>query len=315
MSWKDLLEEGRSERVLPWFGVPRVHDADRSWTISGPLPPEHGWYKFEITGGRDCILASTDLQQPDQNWGMGQYIIYGYLVGDRIAPDRARVVPDVTKIIQQTIKVQLVEIGLELFSRACVARDRLGHLVFLSQEFPIGPEQSVIEAYQDRKEGVHDIPEVTPSLDLAFRWATYQRQRNEERRAELERLREEERRERERQGQIREAMRNAGTAVGRRALAARDFEAGAREALRVSGAELLDARRSRTQGEMVVQYRFRRQRFECVVERTTLRVIDAGVCLDDHHGTKGDTLFTLESLPGVIGEAMDLGVLHVWRHV
>jgi hypothetical protein len=52
-----------------------------------------------------------------------------------------------------------------------------------------------------------------------------------------------------------------------------------------------------------------------VVHKNTLWVIDAGVCLDDHRGTKGDTLFSLEALPGVIAEAMDRHKLVVWRHV
>jgi hypothetical protein len=44
--------------------------------------------------------------------------------------------------------------------------------------------------------------------------------------------------------------------------------------------------------------------------------VDSGICLVDHGtGERGDTRFTLESLPGVVGEAMDLGRLVVFRHV
>lgn len=42
----------------------------------------------------------------------------------------------------------------------------------------------------------------------------------------------------------------------------------------------------------------------------TLHIIDSGICL-----TGNDFLFTLESLPPTIGEAIDEGVLHVFRHV
>jgi hypothetical protein len=46
-----------------------------------------------------------------------------------------------------------------------------------------------------------------------------------------------------------------------------------------------------------------------------MHIVDAGICLDDHRGTKGDTRFTLESLPAVVGEAIRGGKLVVWRHV
>lgn len=313
MSWTDLLEEtDPEERVLPWYGYPRVHDHQRSWTISGPKPPEHGWFRFSTPGGRSCELLSPEPQEPDPEWGIGHVVIHGYLIGDRMVYDN---IPMVTSDISRcTVRAFCVPLGLERFARASFARCFEGP-VFLSQEFPLGPEQEVIEAYQDRKESVNDIPGVTPALDLAFRWCSHQRRRAEERRAELERLRQEEERKRAEEERVRKLMRDAGTAMGRRALAARDFETAAREALRVSGAELLDCRQSRRRGEMVVQYRFRRRRLECVVDRTTMNVIDAGVCLTDHDtGEKGDTYFTLESLPGVIGEAMDLDKLVVWRH-
>jgi hypothetical protein len=313
MSWEDLLDE-RSERVLPWFGFHTVHSADRTWTIKGPRPPEHGWYKFETGGGRFCkLIGETD---PDLSYEDGQSVIRGYVVGDRFIPDGARVDPDPAKLIEQTVPVFCVEPGLDRFTRAVVVEDRAHQLVYLRQEFPIGPEAEALAAFQDRKENLDRIQGVTPALDLAFHWITRQREIAEERRRELERIRMEEEELRLKQELYDQAMQDAGTAVGRRALAAHDFEAAAREALRVSGAELLDVRDSYNRGEKVVQYRFRHRRLECVVETENLRVVDAGVCLTDHAtGEKGDTYFTLESLPGVIGEAMDLGKLVVWRHI
>jgi hypothetical protein len=65
-----------------------------------------------------------------------------------------------------------------------------------------------------------------------------------------------------------------------------------------------------------VQFRFARRRFECVVHRATLRVIDSGICLVDHATEEsGDDRFTLESLVGVIDEAIRTGRLVVFRHV
>ena len=68
-------------------------------------------------------------------------------------------------------------------------------------------------------------------------------------------------------------------------------------------------------GEWLVKYRVDGQRLACVCN-TNLQIIDAGVCLVDH-GTneKGDTYFTLESLPAVIRQAIREGKLVVWRHV
>jgi hypothetical protein len=242
--------------------------------------------------------------------------VRGYLVGDRFIPDNVRVDPDPAKLIQQTQPVYCVELGLERFARIAAARDREGNLVYVGQEFPEGADAEAIRAYQDWAESLDGVTGVTPALDLAFRWVTYQRHQAEKRRQELERIRAEEERRRAEAERLQQLMRDAGTAVGRRALAGRDFEAAAREALRVSGAELLDTRQSVNRAEMVVQYRFQQRRLECVVEKATLRVVDAGVCLTDHDtGVKGDRFFTLESLPGVIAEAIRLGKLVVWRHL
>jgi hypothetical protein len=315
MSWKDLLDSG-SERVLPWFGFKRVHDAERSWTLLKPLPPEHGWFRFSVTGGRGAVLASPELQEIDPAWLGWRKGFVGYLVGDRFISDYARVDPDPAKLIDQTTVTYCVEPGLERFARVVVVEDREGHLVYLRQEFPIGPEVEVTKAYQDRAESVSNVPGVTPALDLAFRFLSHNRLTQEKHREALRKLQEEEARKLAEKERVEKLMKDAGSAVGRRALAAHDFDTAAREALRVSGAELLDARPSRNKNEMVVQYRFEKRRFECVVNRLTLRVIDAGVCLTDHDsGVKGDTWLTLESIPGVIAEAMRRQKLVIWRHV
>jgi hypothetical protein len=313
MGWKDLLSSPDAEKVLPWIGGKNVHYRERTWTIKGKLPDEHGWYSFLISGGRKAELKGPSEYDPEFEVGLGK--AKGYLVGDRLIPDNARVDPDPNKLIDQTFPVFLVEPGLERFARATVISTR-GGLIYIRQEFPQGSETEVQIAYQDRKESIAHIQGVTPALDLAFRWTSYQRLLAEEREREIERIRIEEERKRTEQEKLRQAMKDSGTGAGRRALAQRDFNAAAKAALKLTGAVLLDTRQSFNKREMVVQYRFMDRRLECVVDKDTLRVIDSGICLTDHHtGVKGDTFFTLESLPTVVGQAIHEGKLVVYRHV
>jgi hypothetical protein len=80
-------------------------------------------------------------------------------------------------------------------------------------------------------------------------------------------------------------------------------------ALDSAGAQFLRAR-GLSNGQLEVVYRFMGSRFLTVVEERSLRVVDAGVCLDG-----ADDRVTLESLPGVIREAIDTGQLVVTRRV
>lgn len=319
MNWQDLLSTPETT-VLPWTGGGTVASDRRVWTIQGRRPQEYGWYTFEVAGGRLAKLKEASDPPAEFNGKT----LRGYLVGDRFIADTATVVPDPARLIEQT-ETLLCAPDSELFTRVTAFRTLDKKLVYLRTEWPTGIEPDVVAAYQDRKAEVNSIPGVPPALDLAFRWTSHQRLLAEERAREEARRQEEERRRIEaeaarileaekRAAFLAEALKNAGTAAGRRELARHDFETAARTALAFSGAELLSARPDQfKRNAMVVQYRFRHRRLECVCDRDTLRIIEAGVCLDDHRGTKGDTLFTLESLPTVIREAMDRRVLVVWR--
>jgi len=315
VGWSDLLQ-APEERVLPWLGGRQLRaHGGRTWNLQGALPAEYGWYRFSVTGGRTATLLGPTTPDVPGLLGLDVTATFtGYLVGNRLIPDTARVEPDPDKLADQTFQVELIEEGLERFTRATVARLGTGQYIFIRAEFPHGQEQAVLAAYQDRKDNVDDISGVTPALDLAFRFITQQRVWAEEREQEHRRRREAALAQRAAEALHHEMMQRVSTAEGRRALAKTDFTAAARAALAVADAELLDTRNVGG-GRVVVQYRFRQRRLECEVERDTLRVIDAGVCLTDHRtGVKGDNLFTLESLPTVIAEAMDRGKLVVWRH-
>ncbi len=76
-----------------------------------------------------------------------------------------------------------------------------------------------------------------------------------------------------------------------------------------AGAQLETLRRlGREQLELV--FRFRGERFICLVHEYTLRVLDAGVCLGH---PPPDEQLTLESLPGVINQAMEEDRLVILR--
>ena len=311
-SWESLLQIDEV-RVLPWTGGRTVHFGARTWDIQGRLPDEYGWFRFNTTGDRKATLIGP--AEPDPEFENAHETVRGYLVGNRFIRDEAYVVVDPTQLIVQTTPILMADPGLERFSRVTAAYTRTNFLIFLRQEFPQGPEAEVTEAYEDRLASIDHIKGVTPALDLAFRWSSLQRVEAEARAVERQRLIEEAARRKEANERMQEALKNIGTGAGRRALAVHDFDAAAKAALALTGAVFLDARPDARPGCMVVKYRFMNQRLECVVHRATLGIIDAGFCLtDESTGEKGDTYFTLESLPTVVAEAIRLGRLVVWRH-
>jgi len=248
--------------------------------------------------------------------------VVGYLVGDRFIGIDVQVDPDPKVIAESSERVHLIDPDLDRFALVSAGRASVdGPLVFIQQEMPLGPESEVRAAYLDDKPTVDDVPGVMPALDAAFRMARWQRLEVERRRAEVaERLRaEEEARQRARRRQ--ELLERLGDGAGRRAIAVVDFEAAVRAALAVGGAQYLEHRASRRAGEMVVRFRLDYRRFECTCDQA-LRILDAGICLTAHGddddfaaGTRGDSFFTLESLPGVIRQADREGKLVIFRHV
>lgn len=304
MGWKDLLQEKDEAVVMPWCGGRSLQTNSRGWTIRGRLPREHGWYKFDVKT-RDATLAETTEPVPDS---LG-YKVTGYLVGDRIIPDDVTVSPKLDALTKQFEHVNLLEPGLDKFVRVKAGRSyESGPLVYEGEEFPLGPEDDVLEAFLEEQSSIDFVANVSPALDGAFRYETWHR-------AEMRRIREEERVRREKEERRRKIQQTLGDGATRRELAIEDFGEAAKAALKVGGAEYLDHRNARQRDEAVVRFRYMNRRFECTCNRLTLRIIDSGICLTDHTtGEKGDTYFTLESLPPVIREAYDDNKLVQYRH-
>jgi hypothetical protein len=87
-----------------------------------------------------------------------------------------------------------------------------------------------------------------------------------------------------------------------------DLETRVEETLRVADARFLSLRRLGG-GTVEVRWMFRGQRLSSVVVEDGLSVIDSGLCLSGE-----DSLLTLDSLPGVVRQAMDDDVLVITRH-
>lgn len=314
MGWRDLLHKDDERIVLPWIGGREVRSFSRTWTLVGDVPAEHGWYSFTLLKGRSMTLyaAAEPLAAT-----LGQ-VHFGYLVGDHFATESfiERVVIEPTEVAKRLPRVHLINDNVDRFARVSIGSVTSdGPLFFRQVEMPLGPEEDVLRAYEDQAADVNAIKGVTPALDAAFRMAAWQRTEAVRRRAELEQLRLAEEAKRAAEERRQNLVKQLGDGAGRREMAKVDFETAARAALTVGGAELLDWNKVRNRNEWVVRYRLDRRRFECVCDER-LHIVDAGICLVDHRtGIKGDTRFTLESLPAVVRQAMREGVLVVFRNV
>lgn len=301
--------------ILPWVGGRSVRLEEREWKLVGKLPEEYGWFTFKVEGRKARCLAGGD-QQPLRHQKVG------YLVGDRLVSDEAAP-SNPHKLVAEAERVHLIEEGLDRFVRVRTGRAfEGGPLIYVGQEMPLGPEDEALNHFlnPDETEPKVSIRGATPALYAALELELYHRAEATRRRAELARRRQEEEARLALEHRRRELTEKLGDGAGRRAMAQVDFEQAARAALAVGGAEYLDHRKGRG-SEMVVRFRLDRQRFECVCD-LTLNITDAGICLTAHdddqgfeEGTKGDTFFTLESLPSVIREAQRDRKLVVYRHV
>ena len=310
MGWKDLLQTGDEKVTLPWLGGGTLYSAAQRWSIEGRHPKEYGWHTFKIANRSARVEGPADAR-PD----LLQHSVRGYLVGDRIVADDARVDPDPKRIVEHSEQVFLLDEGIDRFARVRAGRiNKEGPLIYQGLEMPLGQEDQVLEAYLEQKTSVADLKSVPPALDAAFRMESWQRAEAERRRVELERIRREEEEKRQKEERRKEMVKKLGDGDGRRAMALHDFDAAARAALAVGGAVFLDAKKLRP-NEWAVRYRIDRQRFECLCDER-LRIIDAGICLTDHAtNEKGDTFFTLESLPAVCLQAQREHKLVIFRHV
>ena len=96
---------------LPWTGGRVLHGADRSWRVPEKLPEEHGWHRFSVSGSRRARWVGEG--EPDAAFAYKAPWVSGYLVDDRLIPDRVTVKTDVKEVFAQGRPTWLVEPGIK----------------------------------------------------------------------------------------------------------------------------------------------------------------------------------------------------------
>ena len=115
MGWKDLLQKENETVVHPWTGGRDIWTGSRAFLIEGRLPPEHGWYEFTVLVQKALRWSPAEAMSLDK-------IVTGFLVGDRMVPDGARVDPDPARVSDASERVHLIEPALDRFARVTAGR-------------------------------------------------------------------------------------------------------------------------------------------------------------------------------------------------
>jgi hypothetical protein len=319
MDYRKFL--GKKESlVLPYFGGAFVDAPNRRLRAARKESLRPGWWRFEVSGRQ--ATPSDEPAEPDLDALARLPGVRGHLLGDRLVREGA---------IAEQVHFLPADEPMR-FSPIRARRWPTGPLVFESTEFETEAEEIARRAFEDGKSlgGERAIPATLRAafgyaiaLDVARRrgvevspaeliGSVLELSEAQEGRALAEglierivRAREEHDRaaaERRRVAEAREAARHVP------AHTEAEIEARCDAALRSAGANLVDLRRL-DGGLAEVTYRFMGERFLTIVDRRSLQVIDAGICLAGH-----DDLVTLESLPAVLRQAIREGRLVIARH-
>jgi hypothetical protein len=303
----------REELLLPYLGGYSVHAPGRRLRLTEPT--ERGFYRFEVTGRKARPLERVPALSLDDYPAVRGHVASGFLF-------ESGKVEHVLEVLEGDAPQEL---------SPCVARRVDGGSVVLEGvEFEGEAEDAARRALEDEG-SIAKVSGAAASLRAAFAFALAVRVgrplgiavsprelgtraallSTAGREAVLEALNALE--ERRRLSRVRLAAHAAArganpptmTCIPRRTREKSPFDR-ALDALDAAGASLLDARL--TQAGLDVTWRFLSQRIVSLVDPMSLRVLDAGFCLDGE-----DELVTLESLPSVLREGIEIGQLNVTR--
>ncbi|XXF79559.1 hypothetical protein P2318_07325 [Myxococcaceae bacterium GXIMD 01537] len=325
MDYRKFLGKVESA-VLPYLGGGTVDAPSRRLRVAAPVDP--GWWRFDIQG------RTAHARLPAEPEGLEALpLVRGHLWGQRLVRDGA---------VAEPLHL-LPEEEAPRFSPVRARRWHDGSLLFDSLDFEGEAEGGARRALEEETT-LADIKGVPASLRAAFGYtvlesvsrtlgirfspgevrsrvlAVAERGRDEAtpvlRHLSDERdafARAQESRRQELESLLREEETSARMRAERARLSAQPRRAGSdgdrvERVLAQAGARVLDQRRL-GHGRLEVVFRFMDERFVSVVDVNTLQVIDAGLCL-----AGADSEVTLESLPGVIREAIQTDRLVITRY-
>lgn len=331
---KELLE-------LPYLGGAQLDAPDRRLRIAGEPPARLGWYRFEVSG------RTATVKEPCEPGDLSALPkVRGWLRGDRLFRDGGAVepvvlLPDEEPPMFSPVSTRrwpsgaLIFEALEFESEVeGTAREALGdrrplgevkgvpaplraayglavlERVARDRNVRFAPQEVRLELGPIADGGVPKAEEVLRALEAERALARREQAELEARRRRAMLQHDvEAQREAQREALRQEQADRAVYDLGRRNRPADAPEERAEAALEAAGARMESIRR--LGGERLeVVFRYGGERFISIVERATLQVIDSGICLG--HPPR-DELVTLESLIGVIQEAMDTGRLVILR--
>jgi hypothetical protein len=319
---------GKTERlVAPYLGGAHVFVKERRLRVDEPRPETFGFHRFEVRGRNARHLEAADPEGLEECPKARGHLVSGWLVHSARL-DRLALMPEEEAPPLATARARRWWSGDHLFE----ALDFDGEVeeearLRLERREPLGDLKGVPATLRTafglalaidvaRDEGVplavreaapHAIRVATEGAPAARSVAdAIARERREaDERALADAIA---RRDRE---EVRRLLANRpparGSRAGGEAPTVDNAPGRAFDALDGADARMLGSRRL-TNGNLEVRFEFMGERFISVVDAISLHVYDSGVCL-----AGADEMVTLDSLPGVIREAIDTSRLVITR--
>lgn len=301
--------------VLPYLGGLSVSSCDRRLRVQGTAatvgPLGSGWWSFDVEGRRATARERVDAPDLSKLDSLRGHLVQGWCFVGSERSERVLLLP---------------EEEAPVFAPVIARSWWSGDFLYETLEFEQEAEIAAREALEQGRSTLVGVKGVAPSLRAAFGFAVLSREARRfgfgvsprevlgctvgvakgihEPATVLSAL------SRRRVAVPQHAARPRPSPRSRPVAAQRTRENAqerAAEVLVVAGAQLLSARGVGGRN-LEVTFRYLGQRFIAVVDWETLHVYDAGICLDG-----ADESLGLDSLPSVINEAVQGGLLYITR--